>query len=144
MIKNTLILIAALIILGCNNKSSQISHEKIGDLKNTKWIHQPFKENKDCIDTLIFISNLSGLDYSCEHDFHDSITYQIFNDTLLIDKYDYVSEVDLDQGLEIVSKYILIKSQENLIIVDIKHKHLDKFESVDPKIFIGKTYKKLE
>jgi hypothetical protein len=144
MIKNALILIVAMMIFGCNNKSSKDSHEKIGELKNTKWIHQPFKEYKDCIDTLTFSTESYGVNYSCEHEFHDSIVYEINNDTLFIEKFGYASEFEPDQELVVMSKYKLIGLKGDLKMVDIKHRNNDFFNSVDPKFIVGKTYKKIK
>ena len=142
--KNTLILLAALMILACNNKTSKDSHEKIGELKNTKWIHQPYKEYKDCIDTLKFVTENYGVNYSCEHEFYDSIVYEINDDTLFIEKYGYATEVEPDQELVVMSKYKLIGLKGDLKMVDIKHRNNDFFDSVDPKFIVGITYEKLK
>ncbi|MEO9257337.1 MAG: hypothetical protein ABI207_03085 [Crocinitomicaceae bacterium] len=146
ILKTQKLMIIAIILLvfGCNPGNSKSAIKELNNLKNTKWIHQPFQDISSCIDTLFLINNQYGYIYSCEHEMKDSITFQVLNDTLFMDIYDYLSEVDLSGGLQIVSKYKFVKTNGNLYLTDIKHRCGDKFESVDKKFLGRNVYKKFK
>ena len=138
--RNFVFLLLILFFSAC----SSTTKEQIGKLENTIWIHQPFEDDNMCIDSLIFYPDFKGVFYRCEHDFHDSITYRIENNTLYINRYNYISDVDANQQLEVESKYVLIMREGRLKMTDIKHRYNDSFNSIDPKFVEGNFFSKVK
>ena len=141
--ENILYTVIFLSLTNCISNSSADSPEVLSDLANTIWINQPLPEFPECIDTLVLLDRQYGYEYSCEHNFSDSIAFRIMNDTLYVDKYDYLFEVYTDQK-GIVSRYKLILVKGNLRIVDIKHRYGARFASVKKETLANKDYKKLD
>jgi hypothetical protein len=155
-IKSALLLLLPLLIFSCSESQNTRSVSKvkkdslniISEPKTTikvskstfkvpaKWHNEVFP---NCIDTLFLDHNNYGYHYSCEQELKDSITYQIKQDELIIDIWDYVSNVDVSLGKEITGKYIFTIKNDTLIMKDIQRKYQNNFESVDKK-FITQKY----
>ena len=101
--------------------------EELLSLDGSVWIDTPFP---NCTDTLS-MSKGSGEFYLCELDLPYDITYQVKSDTLFVDLYGLISEVNGELGTEIQSKYKFIKSSGKLIMIGISYKHADRFVSVE-------------
>lgn len=97
------------------NKPNDISPIEINDLKGTIWIHRPYKDVSDCVDTLVFQSDSIGYEYRCEFEIRNKFSYQYANDTLVIYEYGYISEVS-DQGLELKYKLKYFRKNDKLIL----------------------------
>ena len=118
----------------------EFKKESLSDLVGTTWIHQPFPNISNCIDTLK-ISKDNGSYYHCEHELSYDLEYEITNDTLAINEYGFVSEVDAELGTEIKSMYKFIKSEGKLIMIFIGHKY-NAFKPVEPKYLYKEFYTK--
>ncbi len=134
--------------MGFTNAQESLNNDKVSinpvlNLEGTVWINQVFPDIPDCIDSIIFDDSISGLYYSCEHGLHDSITFKLSNDTLFINKFGFISEIDGSFGQEIQSKYFLNFIGDTLKMIDIKHKYGDAFKSIESK-FITQKYVKIK
>ena len=150
--KKSITILHVLLILSCQqsgDKSTQTSTEEtnkfqketINTLSGTSWIHQPFDDFPDCIDTLK-IQPTEGTYYLCEHETEYPIIYKVENDTLYIDMYGLISELNVELGTEIKSKFKLIKSNGKLVAVFIAHEYNGTFDPVEPQ-YLYKELKKL-
>ena len=63
------------------------------------------------------------------------IKYFISADTLYLDEYDYVSEMDTSKGKEVSSKWKLLIKKDKLKPIYIAHKYLEGYKEVEPKIY---------
>lgn len=130
---------SVLIISGCSYPNSTNSIDE-SDLENSTWLHQPFQEFPNCIDTLVFKISGTGIYYSCEHEYSDQLVYKVTSDTIKIEIQDYLSEMDTSK-FETVTKYMLVNKNGDLKIISIKH--WPNFEEVDKKYLRNKIYKKM-
>jgi hypothetical protein len=98
-------------------------------LEGTKWKLQVTPE---CIDTLKLALKKSSY-YSCEMGYTTDIKYFISGDTLFLDEYDYISNIDT--GKQVSSKWKLLIKKDKLKPIYIAHKYLESYKEVDPRIY---------
>ncbi|MGB0432020.1 MAG: hypothetical protein ACPGLV_16215, partial [Bacteroidia bacterium] len=116
------------------NSIDYISNLK--DVIGTNWIHQPFAEHKDCIDSL-FLFDGQGSYYSCERALDYRIEFQVKNHQL------YVSVFDIENvgGNEFLSRkeiYELEFGQLKLKSAEIKRG--DHWDTLDVNKFGSIVY----
>lgn len=126
-------------------KSSSFKQKKafikqsIDNIDNSIWINTPFP---DCIDSLIIL-NEGGYFYSCERTISSDIEWKIISDTLFINQFGLISEVDENSGMEIKSKYKIIKSDNKLVFVQIEHRYGQIFHNVGEE-FLFQEFEKIK
>ena len=89
----------------------------------------------DFADTLKLISSDNSYYYSCEENYTYDIKYFVSADTLYLDEYDYVSNIDTSKGKEISSKWKLIIIKDKLKPIYIAHKYKGGYEEVSLKVY---------
>jgi hypothetical protein len=99
--------------------------------EGTIWKHQVTSE---CYDTLKLSLHNSSY-YSCEMKYTTEIKYFISGDTLFLDEYDYISELDTTKGKQLSSKWKLLIKKDKLKPIYIAHKYLENYKEVRPKFY---------
>ncbi len=83
-------------------------------LLGTIWISEVAPT---CVDTLAFKSETEGQEYRCEFQLHSRFTYSFQSDTLRMDEYGLVSEVDASLGEEIKYQWTYLLAGDELRLV---------------------------
>ena len=97
-----MILTCFLFIVSCKHEDEIQILKK--DLENTTWIYEVY-DDPICIDSIIFLQDNKGRFFHCEQEIDFDIVYEISNNTLIINQFEYVSEVDISKGQKIKSKF---------------------------------------
>ena len=76
-------------------ENKMIDNESIdlSNLDGSIWVNRPMEEFPNCIDTLKF-GQTELYDYSCEHEYGEKHSYKIIGDSIYIEKWDVINEVD--------------------------------------------------
>lgn len=85
------------------------------DLPSTVWISEVAP---GCVDSLIFNFEGEGYEYRCEFLIKNRLTYSINEDTLTLNEYGLISEVDASLGEEIKSEWQYIIEDDQLKLIN--------------------------
>ncbi|UII20498.1 hypothetical protein [Fulvivirga ligni] len=98
-----------------NREPIQIDHLNLSDLSSSKWT---CSVAPGCTDTLLLNINQEGREYRCEMLIDNKIIYDVRYDTLFIQEYGLVSEIDASKGEEVkyTYKYVLINESLRMVV----------------------------
>ncbi len=113
----------------------------LSNLNGSIWVNTPMKEFPDCIDSLKF-GQTELYDYSCEHEYGEKHGYKINGDTIYIEKWDVINEVDTTTQLSAKEWYIL--TENGLVWVKVQRKRGDLWDDLDSKYLNKFFYKKVK
>ena len=103
-------------------------NELVNKLNGTVWINYLFE---NCTDTLKVTSESEMTFYSCEHDRISKANYFMKSDTIFVDLFDYVDNVNI--GLR--SKYKMKLNKDKLKYIFISHLYGYDYKEIDQKYY---------
>lgn len=106
------------------------------DINGSSWINTPMEEFPNCIDSLIFSSS-EVFSYSCEHAYGEPHKYEFRNDSIYVEKWDVINNVDSTKELKAKEWFIL--TSNGLVCVKVQRKRGDFWDELDPK-YLNKFY----
>lgn len=119
---------------GLDNSNSRI-------LEDSKWIHTPYSDYPDCVDTMAFNTDSSGYEYRCEFELSNDFTYTFENDTVVLTEYGLISEIDASLGKEVKGRTKYLKNNNEMILISTAADGLEPFKEMKGE---KTSYKKLE
>ena len=111
------------------------------NIENTVWINTPMIEFPTCIDSLIF-SAKKVFTYSCEHEYGEAHNYKIFNDSLYVEKWDVINNIDTTKELKAKEWFKL--TNHGLVWVKVVRKRGDFWDEIEPEYLNKSYYKQLK
>ena len=84
-------------------------------LNGTIWIRHVAT---DCIDSLMFSTNVEGREFRCEMQIDNRFIYRVLDDTLFMNEYGLISEVDGLKGEEIKHRWRYVLDSRGLLMLN--------------------------